>query len=297
MTFDEFKSKWNGKGIDFDGAYGDQCMDLMHQYCVEVLGITDGRVLAAPAAKDVWNTPVFGKDKFESIANSPTGVPQKGDIVLFGTEVGPYGHVAIVQSADVNTVTTFDQNWSGHQYCETITHKYGGSQGVLGWLRFKGQPTTTPIPDTSSLQAELDKTRAERDKNWNLYSPFKDAGYDNVDKVKAELKSKQDTIDNLNQQINDRNNDITQLNSKLSTLEATVLDLTTQRDSALNQAKPLPQITAERDELLSQKDIWNKKEKDYLKKISDLTKENSGLKSDSTSAAFVALLKKIFPFL
>ena len=39
MTFDEFIAKWNGKGIDLDYAYGDQCMDLMHQYIVEVLGL------------------------------------------------------------------------------------------------------------------------------------------------------------------------------------------------------------------------------------------------------------------
>lgn len=142
MTFDEFIAKWIGKGIDFDGAYGDQCMDLMHQYCVEVLGLTDGRILSAPAAKDVWNTNVYGKDKFTAIINTPTGVPNKGDIILFGTEVGPYGHVAIVISATVNSFVSFDQNWNGHQYCERITHTYGGPQGVLGWLRYKGVSAT-----------------------------------------------------------------------------------------------------------------------------------------------------------
>ena len=53
MSIEDFIQKWQGKSIDFDGVYNGQCMDLMHQYHVEVLGIVDGRTLAAPAAKDV----------------------------------------------------------------------------------------------------------------------------------------------------------------------------------------------------------------------------------------------------
>lgn len=137
--------------------------------------------------------------------------------------------------------------------------------------------------NSSDLQKELDKTRQERDNNWNLYVQFKDAGYENIDKVRAELQGKQTTIDNLNQQINDRNNDITQLNAKLSTLEAQLLEVSNARDSALNQAKLIPQLTAERDELVSQKEIWIKKEKDYLKKIDELSKN----KKDSPLIEFL----------
>lgn len=283
MTFDEFKIKWTGKGIDFDGAYGDQCMDLMHQYCVEVLGITDGRVLAAPAAKDVWSTNVFGKDKFEIIPNSPTGVPQKGDIILFGTEVGPYGHVAIVDSADVNIVKSFDQNWSGHQYCETISHKYGGSQGVLGWLRYKGTPTGAEMYNGYDLS-----NRESMKVAVDVLVKLQKGGLIDKSKYDADLKGKQDTIDNLNQQINDRNNDIVQLNSQISTLKAQVIDAQNQRDSALNQAKLVPQLTVERDELVSQKNIWNKKEKDYLAKINELQKATS--QPNSWSAIFAAIV-------
>lgn len=166
MTLDQFIIKWTGKGIDFDGAYGDQCMDLMHQYIVEVLGQADGRILAAPTAKEVWLTTPFGKNLFDAFPNTPTGVPQKGDIALFGTEVGPSGHVAIVIAADVNTLTTFDQNWNAHAYCEKIVHNYGGASGVLGWLRFKAQPAPTPTVD---LQAQLNAAIKARDDNWNLY--------------------------------------------------------------------------------------------------------------------------------
>jgi len=136
MTLQEFITKWNGKGIDFDGAYGDQCMDLMHQYHVEVLGIIDYRTLAAPAAKDVYLQfeTRFNHDLFEKIANTPTGVPNPGDIVLWGTGIGPYGHVAVFVSGDANSFKSFDQNWPVDSKCHLQDHNY---TGVLGWLRFK----------------------------------------------------------------------------------------------------------------------------------------------------------------
>lgn len=166
-SFTDFITKWKGKGIDFDGVYGDQCMDLMHQYCVEVLGITDGRVLAAPAAKDVYLnfTNVVGHDLFNKIDNTPTGVPQNGDIVFWGTGIGPYGHVAIFINGDVNSFNSFDQNWNGHQFCETINHNYNS---VLGWLRFK--PTAIDYKALyEQVKKENDELRIARDQNWNLY--------------------------------------------------------------------------------------------------------------------------------
>ena len=40
MTFDQFKNKHLGKGIDYDGNYGVQCFDLANQYCKDVVGCT-----------------------------------------------------------------------------------------------------------------------------------------------------------------------------------------------------------------------------------------------------------------
>lgn len=159
MTFDEFIGKWNTRGIDFDNYYGNQCMDLMHQYCSEVLGITDGRVLAAGYAKDVYLhfNNMFGREKFDQIANTATGVPSKGDIIFWGTKIGAAGHVAIYLDGNVNSFRSFDQNFPVGSKCHLQTHDY---TGVLGWLRAKPQQTA---------QQQIDQLRAERDKNWNLY--------------------------------------------------------------------------------------------------------------------------------
>ena len=111
-------------------------MDLMHLYCKEVLGLPDLRVLAASFAKDVYLnfSTVYGHEKFDKFDNTPTGVPNKGDILFWGTGVGPYGHVAIYVSGDVMNIKSFDQNYPTGSSCHLQDHNY---KGVLGWLRLK----------------------------------------------------------------------------------------------------------------------------------------------------------------
>lgn len=140
MSFQEFINKWNGKGIDFDGAYGDQCMDLMHQYISEVLGLNDGRILAASYAYQVYtnfNT-IFGHEYFDRIDNTPTGVPLNGDIMFWKPNVqnvtGVAGHVAVFRDGDMNRFNSFDQNYPTGTKCHIQNHSY---TGVLGWLRRK----------------------------------------------------------------------------------------------------------------------------------------------------------------
>lgn len=134
MTFDEFIAKWSGKPVDFDGVYPNQCMDLMHQYVYEVLGISDKKVLAAPLAYQAYTNNWSGY--FTKIDNTPTGIPQKGDILFFGTKIGTAGHVCIVRDASLNSFNSFDANWPVGSLPHIQTHMY---TGVLGWLRPKAQ--------------------------------------------------------------------------------------------------------------------------------------------------------------
>lgn len=140
-TFDQFIKDWNLKSVDTDGAFGPQCMDAMHKYKYEVLGVTDPLVLAAPQARLLYEnfTNIKGHEMFDRIANTATNVPQKGDIFIYGTKVGPAGHVCMVTEATVMTFKSFDQNWNGKQYCQIVAHNYNGA---LGWLRYKGAPLT-----------------------------------------------------------------------------------------------------------------------------------------------------------
>ena len=189
MILDQFVTNYTDKTIDTDGAFGGQCMDLMHKYCQDVLGLPDLRILAAPAAKDVYLNfnSVFGKEYFEKIDNTPTGVPKNGDIVFWGTGLGPYGHVAVFIQGDVNSFRSFDQNFPTGSKCHVQNHP--SYVGVLGWLRFKTLPATeTPQQTIDRLRKELSDLDAQK-KNWE-----KAAG--EYQKLGDSYKSKYDSIIN-----------------------------------------------------------------------------------------------------
>jgi hypothetical protein len=133
MTALDFFNKYNGRGIDFDHFYGYQCMDLAEQYNQEVVGAPR---LGGNAA-DVWNN--YPRTFYTKIANSPTNVPQLGDIVIWSKALNGFGHIAVCKDGNVNAFTSFDQNWPLNSYCHFQTHNYNY---VLGWLR----PLTPVVP-------------------------------------------------------------------------------------------------------------------------------------------------------
>lgn len=150
ITFDNFIAKWTGQPVDFDGVYPNQCMDLMHQYVYDVLGITNAAVLAHPAAYQVF-TDFTETQYFDRIDNSPTGVPQKGDIVLFNkTSSNPYGHVCVFIEGDANKFKSFDANYPTGSLPHVQDHTYGY---CLGWLHPKGNaPTDSVMVDSKVFE-------------------------------------------------------------------------------------------------------------------------------------------------
>lgn len=148
MTLQDFVQKYQGKGIDVDGAYGNQCVDLIKAYYKEVVGIP----AQTGNAVDYWKK--FPAASFEQIANSPEGVPQAGDIVVWGTKVGPYGHIAIaLDGSTTRKLVTFDQNWPVGSKCQQVSHSYAG---VLGWLRpTKPVPAGTKAADPAPVPVEI----------------------------------------------------------------------------------------------------------------------------------------------
>lgn len=158
MTHDEFIIKWNGRTIDFDGSFGAQCMDLYRQYVQDVLGCPQSPPVDGAAA--VWTT--YLTQYFTRLDNTPTGVPQKGDIVIWNRNVGyGFGHIAVFDHGDVMSFTSFDQNW-GTVACHLQRHDYAN---VLGWIRFKTAPTDykklyeEQLARANDLQSKIDKAK------------------------------------------------------------------------------------------------------------------------------------------
>ena len=151
MTFDDAIVQWTNKYKDFDGAYGYQCMDLMHFYIRDCLGLQDPAVLAAPTAIDVWDhfSTITGHNFFDQIPNSATGIPQKGDIIFWGAPYGKYinnlgkivyaGHVGMGTLSDISILRAFEQNNPDGSACHVQSH-YDNYNGCRGWLRFKSAP-------------------------------------------------------------------------------------------------------------------------------------------------------------
>lgn len=143
MTFDEFIKKYKGKGIDFDKAYSVQCFDLANQFNKDVVGCGMFTGLHAYLIYTNFdNQPV--KKYFTKIKNTPSFVPKKGDIVVWGKSLnGEDGHVAIA-TGEGNTkyFYSYDQNWLGkNDPCTRVYHNYNH---VLGVLRPKNQSAINP---------------------------------------------------------------------------------------------------------------------------------------------------------
>lgn len=139
MTFAEFIKKYNGKGVDYDGNYGVQCFDLANQYCKDVVGCTGFTGMYAHQIYTDFNKQP-NKAYFKRIANTPSFVPKKGDIVVWaGSLNGGIGHVAICNGiGNTSHFYSYDQNWTGkNDPCTIIRHTY---DHVLGVLRPKAKP-------------------------------------------------------------------------------------------------------------------------------------------------------------
>lgn len=134
MNYNEFIATYNGKGTDYDGGYGVQCVDFIKLYLDKVFGIKPG---AWGDAKYYWIN--FNKHpelvaNFTRIANTPSFVPKKGDIMVWkGSLSGSdgCGHVAVCDGVgNTSYFYSYDQNWQG-KAAKRVKHNYNSVYGVL----------------------------------------------------------------------------------------------------------------------------------------------------------------------
>lgn len=153
MTFDDFIQKYLGKKVDWDGAYGGQCVDLFRQYLHDVLAQPQPR--GVQGAADFWTN--YESDSnlhtyFDKVPNTPTGVPKKGDIVLWNkNEGGGFGHVSIFIEGNTMNFTTLDQNWPTLDKVTKTDHIY---RNVLGWFTLKKDEPPTSSPDNNMTEQQ-----------------------------------------------------------------------------------------------------------------------------------------------
>jgi hypothetical protein len=181
MTLEEFIKKYDGKGIDYDGAYGFQCMDLYRQYVKDVIGGKQSP--AVPGAKDVWNT--YLSDVFTRTTNKPDNAPKPGDVVIWGEGIGPYGHIAVCSQADSNNFTSFDQNYPLGSVCHLQKHTYFA---VAGWLHPKNTTTPPEVP----IEESPDKIKVDLGDDWGVLE---------VQAIRSILSDQKKTIEGLTRDV------------------------------------------------------------------------------------------------
>ena len=168
MTFDDFIKKYDGKKVEAGGSPNAkyQCVDLANQYLTECL---EQPAVFGANAQDF---PSRIGSKYEYTLNTPSGVPEKGNLVIWKSKDN-IGHIAIFVDGNSAKFNSFDQNFPVGSPCHIQSHNY---TNVLGWLKFKGGELEAclhllhdvVIPEKEGLQREYDafkKTAAEEIKS------------------------------------------------------------------------------------------------------------------------------------
>jgi len=151
--FQQFLQQFNGKYVDFDGVYGAQCFDLVNKWST-FLGY---RPFTGLYAYGIFDQP---QGNYTQIRNSPTAVPQAGDIIVWNSKYGGgFGHTAIASGVgDTNSFESFDQNFPTGSGSHLVRHSY---DGVIGWLRpnklTTGDNNMAVIGSGENWYARLDK--------------------------------------------------------------------------------------------------------------------------------------------
>ncbi|EGQ1279455.1 SH3 domain-containing protein [Staphylococcus pseudintermedius] len=114
-----------GVGVDFDGYYGYQCMDLAVDYMFK---LSNGNVRLFGNAYQAKNNSLGNYAKV--YPNATNFLPEVGDIVVWYPKSwnANYGHIGIVKEANLNQFTSLEQNIIGNlTYGEVgrlATHNY-----------------------------------------------------------------------------------------------------------------------------------------------------------------------------
>ena len=272
MTFEDFIKKYDGQPIDYDGAWGNQCVDLYRQYVKEVLGYPQSPPVEG--AKDIWNS--YLPEYFKRIENTPMGVPEKGDVVIFGTTLGKYGHVSIFVEGTTSRFTSLDQNYPTGSLCHLQGHTYSA---VIGWL--------TPLKKSMDIPEWLKTLLQEANltlQDEGIFRAFwqKAKDYDqHVRELQEQVKSANEALSDRALEVSTLTEKVQKLSDRKGELEEEVNRLRGERDKATWEATQLG---------IKVEDLEDKNNK--LREQITSFEENNNIYAYSFWDRFVSLLKR-----
>ena len=147
-----------GVGVDFDGYYGTQCVDLVNW----VFGKYFGRPLGGNAI-DLLNS--AKQNNYTVIMSGSGNYPKAGDIFVMQTYAHSYGHTGLViEDSDGKLISSIDQNVDGNADALTVggparyvTRRFNQADGqIIGWIRPPYEDQKTTITTNKETEEEED---------------------------------------------------------------------------------------------------------------------------------------------
>lgn len=155
MTYEQFRDKYNGQWLDWDGAYGCQCWDLAQKYVTECLGLPSWVLSGCGVAKKLLVQPKRAdlETYFYEISVYEM-IP--GDICIWDNNDA--GHIAIYDHWDeagcANYFFSQNPNPSQVMRCDGI--------GTLHAFRLRKKEEPAPKPEvTSNVEPDKYKDQIE----------------------------------------------------------------------------------------------------------------------------------------
>lgn len=161
-----------GRGVDKDGVYGTQCVDLPAYIVKHWFG------------KDLWGNAIDLLNSarglgYQVIYDAPNVNPKAGDIFVMRTTNHPFGHTGLViADSDGYTIKTIEQNVDGNADAlvnggpaRYITRNFSG---VVGWFRlpYSQAASSSTLPNTTAKSNTTGsyKAKATKKVGGDLYS-------------------------------------------------------------------------------------------------------------------------------
>lgn len=132
LTFNDFIVKYYNQRVAYHDKYRGECVQIVRVYLDEVCGVE--QFPGVVGAADMWQA--CPESQYLHIPNTIEGVPEPGDILVWGRRVGrSNGHTELFVMGDRRHQLTYGQNnplWSG---CHVSWRDY--LDGLIGWLRLR----------------------------------------------------------------------------------------------------------------------------------------------------------------
>lgn len=155
MTYQEFKNKYNGKFIDYDKCYGNQCWDLGQQYFTECLGLPASVLSGCGLVSNMLYEPKISLllQYFDEVSWNDM---HSGDVVIWY-----YGHIALFDNYDGNN-NYFSQNYPLNSNCHIQTIP----EGNFRVFRIKSKPEPKYVGNPVERDANKDQIKVFTDKYY-----------------------------------------------------------------------------------------------------------------------------------